>query len=42
MIVEYMKKTDTYKESEKNLKKKAHRLIENRKCHNAFELIRLT
>ena len=30
-----------YDQNKEELEKKAHRLIENRKCHNAFELIRL-
>lgn len=30
-----------YDQNKEELEKKAHRLIENRKCHNAFDLIRL-
>ena len=30
-----------YDQNKEKLEKKAHRLIENEKCHNAFELIRL-
>lgn len=30
-----------YDQNKEELEQKAHRLIENRKCHNAFELIRL-
>lgn len=30
-----------YEQNKEELENKAHRLIENRKCHNAFDLIRL-
>lgn len=30
-----------YDQNKEELENKAHRLIENRKCHNAFDLIRL-